>query len=241
LPIIKSGWVWVAQILAMSILCDTHPEKRFKSQRPSPLSPPIGERKTMEDMDIEHAAETRRPPVRMIDPRGDVTLHCTKEGQAEVRLRVSSKVLSVASPVFTACMRPYIRGTPTRGRSYSVPLPDDDPEAMYILCNVLHFQHQRVPRTPDIPLLQELAILCDKYTCVRCVGLWPREWLSGWLRSTEVPSELEKLLAVGYTLNEPEAFAYLSLQIVRHSPTAIERTVMSDSLFEIIPEEVWSW
>ncbi|KAH8659784.1 hypothetical protein BX600DRAFT_50630 [Xylariales sp. PMI_506] len=112
---------------------------------------------------------------------------------SEVReLLVSSKILTVASPVFRAMLHGHFsegvslqEAKASGGASpFVLELPDDDGEAMTLLCKLLHHAARDVPSRPDPELLENLAIACDKYHCVSvlrfCGGLWVRNWLHLW-------------------------------------------------------------
>jgi hypothetical protein len=108
----------------------------------------------------------------------------------EIReLLVSSKVLSVASPVF----RVMLDGRFTEGAEMQkakktpggylpkVELLNDDAEAMMLLCKVLHFNIADIPTRPKTHDLERLAIVCDAYDCTTvlkyCGALWLRNWI----------------------------------------------------------------
>lgn len=61
--------------------------------------------------------------------------------------------------------------------SVEIPLPDDDPDAMEVICNVLHMRNDKVPTEFAAPDVILLAALCDKYDL--CVALSPA--MSLWL------------------------------------------------------------
>lgn len=72
----------------------------------------------------------------VINPDGDVILIC-----GENEFQVSSKVLSLASPVFKALLNPNsAEGQPTPSKASRIQLhdDDDDAESMRFICAVLH-------------------------------------------------------------------------------------------------------
>lgn len=115
-------------------------------------------------------------PIYDLVSNGDVvlTLRLT-------RLRVSSAVLSTASPVFRAMFGPnFLVGQDVHSAQNprEIPLEDDDSHAMMRLCYLLH--HQRDPR--DLSLLTVsstqgakeflmMAGLADKYGCAHSVNM----------------------------------------------------------------------
>jgi hypothetical protein len=141
-----------------------------------------------------------------IDPSGDV-LFSVGSSPPNARLLVSSKVLSLTSPVFDAMFSPHFKeGSHLSPEVPSeVPLPDDEPEAMTVLCNCLHFRNGHVPRNVDFPLLRSLAVLCDKYNCAKSIFPWSILWLQRW-ETEKCEDGFEALLIVIYALDCAEAF-----------------------------------
>lgn len=84
-----------------------------------------------------------------IDPDGDVYL-CTDK----FKLLVSSKVLSVASPVFQKLFGPHFaEGSQVSStRPGSVLLSEDNAEALVALCQILHYQFHKVEYDPPLNL-----------------------------------------------------------------------------------------
>jgi hypothetical protein len=72
----------------------------------------------------------------MIDPDGDVLLQ-VGSSEPKAHLLVFSKVLSLASPVFAVMLSPRFKGGIglRLGNSCEIPLPEDDLEAMTLLCD----------------------------------------------------------------------------------------------------------
>lgn len=110
--------------------------------------------------------------ISVIDQEGDVILIC-----GEDEFQVSSKVLSLASPVFKALFSPrFAEGQPTSSKAARIQLRDDDVESMRFMCAVLH--HKCAPVNGiGLERLERLAVVTDKYD-VRCISIstWP-EWI----------------------------------------------------------------
>jgi hypothetical protein len=58
--------------------------------------------------------------------------------------------------------------------SVIISLPDDDGDAMELLCKVLHHQWSG---SPTLEELKPLAVICDKYQCSKALNLWSTSWL----------------------------------------------------------------
>ena len=151
-----------------------------------------------------------------IDPHGDVILRLQIGGtDTPANLLVSSKVLSLASPVFATLLGPkflegnYIR----RGDSPIIELHDDDPAAIALVCNILHYRYDSVPTQPEAEQLGQIAILCDKYDCSKPLQPWSEKWLNG-SRGAQF-SDLGHLLLAAYKLDDPVHFADFSAQLIK--------------------------
>ena len=104
------------------------------------------------------------PKIQLIelDPYGDVTFVLKN-----VELRMNSKALSLASPVFKALLKPnFLEGQALRDRKMvRVEFPEDDTEAMTTLCKLIHYRPDDTTNV-EVDLLVNLAVLTDKYDCV---------------------------------------------------------------------------
>lgn len=147
----------------------------------------------------------------------------------QTRLRVSSVILSSASPVFKAMFGPNFaegQGNRSAGEPREVSLFDDDVSAMTRLCRILHHQDE----TKDTPLtsigpvdscvdgLFALTVVSDKYGCTDSVKVVVKYLLLE-LASTSVsplvsPMSLVVLSAVAYKINDCRHFALFSRRLV---------------------------
>lgn len=94
----------------------------------------------------------------VIDPEGDIILIC-----GETEFQVSSKVLSLASPVFKALFGPnFAEGQPSPSKASRIQLHDDDAESMRFMCAVLHHKCASANGI-GLERLERLAVITDKY------------------------------------------------------------------------------
>ncbi|KAJ8071767.1 hypothetical protein OCU04_002082 [Sclerotinia nivalis] len=99
----------------------------------------------------------------------------------EIHMLVSSKHMVLVSPVFKAMLQwsNFKDGYAMKAHGkVEVPLPDDDPEAMRILVDIVHCHHKDVPRKVKLSLLTHLAILVDKYRLHEAVQIYSDMWIS---------------------------------------------------------------
>lgn len=180
------------------------------------------------------------PPTIEIDRTGDLTLVLSQNAQEDStrRLLVSSKILATASPVFAAMLGPRFReGQRSQsGALDPVALPDDDTEAMTILCQIFHFRNDMLPARPSLELIRNLAVLSDKYGCVAPLRFVSETWLTVW-EATARGADLEVLLFASFVFGRAERFAALSGRIVREFGGNLKHLPTLGG-FDAVPEEL---
>lgn len=160
-----------------------------------------------------------------IDPHGDVVLVL---GQDDIiRLRVFSSILTRASKPFAAMFDGrFAEGESLSGSSpKKIKLVDDNPEAMRLLCNILHMQNDKLPHTLSSEQLIDIALLVDKYDCSRAVKLASSVWLQRAEAQLTTGTLEERLSAVAaaYLLDEPVAFRRITSSIVLNEADSLAR------------------
>lgn len=162
------------------------------------------------------------------DPNGDVSFLIGDPNNANT-LRVSSKVLSLASSVFAALFSPkYSEGIVLLNSTEvrDIALPDDDPEALILICHALH--HQRItPHHISFGLLGKAAIICDKYDLATVLTPWTGLWMQQWKTRGDESAHWSKLLCLSSIFGSHEAFHLCSEKLMSSSITAkpsLERT-----------------
>lgn len=149
------------------------------------------------------------------DPSGDVTFELSCP-DGKVHLLVSSKVLSLASPVFAAMLNSQFKeGLSNRAvsRGSPIPLPDEDGPAFIVFCAAIHYRTDEVPRKLDLKCLENLATICDKYRCTSALAPWSARWLDEVIGGLS-GKDLERSFYAAYVLDSPEAFSRISLLIL---------------------------
>lgn len=139
--------------------------------------------------------------------------------QKPLRILVSSKILTMSSPVFKCMLRgnfiesqlPLSQTNPP-----TLSLPEDNPHAMKQLCDGLHnFAEPDFDNDPPkehlLQLLRELydtAVVADKYGCSLLVKSAAHSfWVQGILRGKfPAASELGMVLCISYVLDDEEVF-----------------------------------
>ncbi|KAL9105753.1 MAG: hypothetical protein Q9187_008661 [Circinaria calcarea] len=158
-------------------------------------------------MNVQVTSSKRRVD---IDPEGDVLLQLK-----DIELRVSSKILKLSSKVWKAMFSLSFREgsvPPLDNKLRHITLPEDDPEAMEALCNLLHHQPQNVSIKRIDVFLERLAITADKYDCAPTLRYWSRHRLSQRI-GRKKPNQAQ-LLSITYLLNDAVGFRRLTRHMV---------------------------
>lgn len=97
--------------------------------------------------------------------------------------RVSSKAMSLASPVWPVMFDPSGPFKSGRPENDSVIFPEDNAQALQILLYIAHLQLHSIPETLSFTQLLNLAIICDKYDTARLIIPWFHKWETSYRQS----------------------------------------------------------
>ena len=90
----------------------------------------------------------------------------------------------------------------------SISLPEDDPDAMVILCKALHMRFDMRAEEISAATLLKIGVVADKYDCSLGLGVLPHYW-----NNQQMPTATDKtrsqLFVASYLLKEPEMFQRL--------------------------------
>lgn len=164
------------------------------------------------------------------DAANPQTITGGSEAKPEVRIKVSGKHLSMASPMFERIIsgnskeRVQTNGTP----SVEIYVEGLDLEVFLILMNILHYKPQELPAQASVELVAKLGILADYYECVSVVRFYAVNWMTPTLMEM-VPStigdtcmrDLMVRLWISWIFDLPEAFKYYSETLVQNSRGSI--------------------
>ena len=163
-------------------------------------------------------------------------------------IRVSSKVLSLASPVFATMFGPrYLEGhilsKQARFSTPSFPLPEEDPEAMIWFCRALHLQLNANETGMTVGLILKIATLCDKYDASTALSGWSHLWLQNlsnpMARDPTTPSRhAAKVLYMSYAFNVHRVFWLVTRDIVHHSSLEDIHGLKDKSQYSILPNRL---
>lgn len=95
-----------------------------------------------------------------------------------VRLRVSSRHLILASPVFRKMLEgPWMESHACHGPLREISVGQWDLEAFIIVLDIIHGHHRLVPRSLSVEMLAKVAIIVNYYDCVEVVEVFSDSWL----------------------------------------------------------------
>lgn len=152
-------------------------------------------------MAVSPAHETNNGTVDMvtIDEDGDVILEASMK-ENKRRFRVSSKVFSLASPVLRKMFHSAFKeATELRDAAFPgcIELSDDDAEALFIVCNALHYRMDTVPEILPAETLVKVSILSDKCDIRASLRGWSSTLIKKSMQSACNQANLEDLLCAG--------------------------------------------
>ena len=152
-------------------------------------------------------------PLIEIDPKGDVYLKlCT------TTLRVSSKVLCLASDVFSVMFESenFVEGeTLSKKGTCHVPLPGDKSSAMQIACLILHHRTALITEDVTVNSLKDIAVIGDKYACTAALSPWVQVEMTRLLKKPfHYAQDNFDLLYIAHTLDLAADFTEITKRIV---------------------------
>lgn len=149
-----------------------------------------------------------------IDPNGDIIIELSTK--QKTRLLVSSKVLTLASPVFGKMLSSHFKeglSNHANEEKTLISLPDDDADAFLVVFNIIHHRNNQVPKNLPTDCLENFAIICDKYDLSNALAPSSAVLLQTSV-GTSPAQDFNKLLFAAYVLDVPEAFSRISWEIL---------------------------
>lgn len=135
-------------------------------------------------------------------------------GQQQERLRVCSHSLAHASKPFAAMFQSkWKEGSDllSENNLVDIPLPEDDTEALRIVCAVIHHRNEMVPRKLAPAAILGVAIVADKYDCISALAYASRTWLQ--LCDTGAQDRMF-LASAAYLLRDAASFREITRSLV---------------------------
>ncbi|KAF8862923.1 hypothetical protein BDZ45DRAFT_722895 [Acephala macrosclerotiorum] len=169
----------------------------------------------------------------------------TKPRVEKVQMRASSKHLILASSTFRTSLGSdtYSEGRMLRNEgNLVVSLPDEDPDAMIILLNIIHGLSRKVPRRVDLNMLSKLAIAIKYRQMHEAVELWSDTWIENLKRDKGLPGsytpELLSWLFIFWEFQKDEDFRKVCQILERVSDDSLGGEVETVHVGPYIPTSV---
>ncbi|QGI70886.1 hypothetical protein CEK26_003220 [Fusarium fujikuroi] len=145
-------------------------------------SEPEYERLGSDEAGLMETTKARRDSPMTLDndqsyPRG--SLEESGSIRTQVEFRVSSRHLSLVSPVFRAMLESRFKESrPNDQGLYELQASEWDAEALVILLDIIHGHHREVPKRISVETLSHIAIIVDYYGCHEIMELVFAAWVS---------------------------------------------------------------
>ena len=174
-----------------------------------------------------------------LDTNGDIILDISTHGSETTgRYLASSKVLSLASPVFKKMFAPGFREGDQiqREKRPTIHLEEDDPKAMETILRLLHYQSADCLFTMKPKALARLAIQCDKYDLNASLRPWIAQWFSNPIDLPQI-EDFGFLLLAAYLFRSP-SFSDIARRAVTELPPDFLSTWDKHPELVLLPESI---
>ncbi|KAJ3544218.1 hypothetical protein NM208_g3183 [Fusarium decemcellulare] len=95
----------------------------------------------------------------------------------EIHFQVSSRHLSIVSPVFRAMIEgKYKESQPNHQGLMEIGASEWNAQALLILLDIIHGHHRDVPKTLDLEAIVQIGFLVDYYDCLEVVEIFFDRW-----------------------------------------------------------------
>ncbi|KAF2232819.1 hypothetical protein EV356DRAFT_534331 [Viridothelium virens] len=173
----------------------------------------MAQSKEQSDVDIAQLKKQHGVDIALT---GDIILAVGKDDD-KMSLRVSSLFLKSTSKVFAAMFGPrFAEGQGlNESNPRTVPLPDDNPFAMRIICSELHLRTDLVPDELTTSEFYSIACLVNKYDCHIALKRLFQVWMMN-TESTTDPNTLALHMVSAYIFDDATAFERITHDLIVH-------------------------
>ncbi|KAF5017087.1 hypothetical protein F66182_11034 [Fusarium sp. NRRL 66182] len=134
----------------------------------------------------------------------------------QVEFRVSSRHLSLASPVFRAMLESQFKESRRNSQGfYEMEAIEWDAEALVILLDIIHGHHQNVPKQISVETLSQVAILVDYYGCHEIMDFIVTAWLS-YMGSPDLEQDPARWMFISWVFRKESLFSDATLFLLLH-------------------------
>ncbi|KAJ0419673.1 hypothetical protein BJY00DRAFT_313820 [Aspergillus carlsbadensis] len=224
----EAGWIEEAPPVEPVDACwpDDEPPECPAPEDPVPEYPekPVPEypEETVREYPEEPAPEPEDAPAPALEPTQDAP------GRI-LRIQVSAKHLSLASPVFRQGLRDNPKGE-IHAEGWDI-LP------FFIVLRIIHCQNSQLPLALPLPMLAKVAEIANHYQCKAAIGILQNIWIKALLEpdTTEFSRDLMLWLWIAFFFDLPDRFRQISSAVMSLSDGPI------DPLGLPFPKELIGW
>ncbi|KAF7895317.1 hypothetical protein EAF00_007131 [Botryotinia globosa] len=119
----------------------------------------------------------------------------------QVRMLVSSKHMSVASPVFKAMLQASSGIELKKTSKVELSLRDEDSKAWNILLDIIHGRFRSVPLNINLPMFTQIALLCDKYQMHEVAYAFTPTWKMSAGHDSVSGEDIPRWIFIAWTFN----------------------------------------
>ena len=147
-----------------------------------------------------------------IDPNGDLTLIVGHPKEARA-FRVSSKTLSLASPVWRAMFSPQNNFKEASPDNEEITFPKDSSQAVFVVLLAAHLLFQDIPQKVEFTELVDLCVVSDKYDCISLLQPWLTAWMAPFRELVEEDG-FEEWALIAWVAGDEDTFRRTTDRIV---------------------------
>jgi hypothetical protein len=144
----------------------------------------------------------------VVDPRGDLKLVV---GETKTVFQVCSRALARSASYWdTLLYGRFSKGQAQQnGSDWCIPFPEDDPDGMKLILDVVHHRHEALPDHVPCDLLFQVTVLADRYDMIGCLSTFWGDWCCDHSRKTMwkmAPQDLTEHLWLYHKLGDERGF-----------------------------------
>ncbi|KAL3480883.1 hypothetical protein BJX99DRAFT_254210 [Aspergillus californicus] len=153
---------------------------------------------------------------------------------------VSSKIISVASPVFKVMLKPEFKeGSVIDDQGcHVVNLPEDDPDTFLVFCQIAYHRLEDLAEKVKPEFLSRLAAY--KYLCHAALLDRAQIWLEQWYKGRPL-EDFWSILQFAYVFGQKKHFASITRELLLGKPIYSRDWTFGDHNSGLIPELVIGW
>ncbi|KAK6339874.1 hypothetical protein TWF718_009263 [Orbilia javanica] len=161
----------------------------------------------------------------IIDESGDVVATlCSEDNDAEIStLRLSSKVLSLVSPVFKAMLNPakgFKESCVKKDGTKEIRVTAFSEKSTILAMNIFHYRPENLPQNNELSSLDlyQLAKFADYYQCQRVLEPWALIWaMPIWEKRCKSSTKyISRWLWIGISFRIPQIIKECAQEVFEH-------------------------